>query len=385
MRSVHRGLFWSSLLMASIFAITGCSFFGASTPSPHGSAGNRTGAPGSTRMKVMAFYDQGGSPVGPDPLSLLASHPGLVTEVAPFWYEVEPSGNILSKPQGNIESLAKSQHLKLTPLVTNAGSTDAFLYTAATRSMAISHIVHLVTSRHYAGVNIDFQGLKSSDRSRLTAFMTTLSHKMPKGTLVSMSVVPLTNQNGQSSAYDYAALDRVTNAIVLMAYDLHGDGTLPGPVSPLPWVRRSIQTALHAGIAPQKLYLGIADYGYDWTAGSTKATTVPVKVMDQARYGHYIWNPVDAEGTITYATNGVRHTIWFVPAKGAAARVRLAASYHLGGVAFWRIGYEDASWWKTVATALKNPTGAKTAASRRRTATPSHPSRSPQHRGHAGH
>lgn len=374
-----RRLWGVALLLTGLLA--GCGGLGAGSPPPANpaplgmGAARRASAP---RLRVLAFYDETSNTAPPHPLALLRAHPGLVTDLAPFWYEVEPSGNILSKPQGAIAQLARRQHLRLVPLFNNAGGTDVFLHAATTRTVAVGDIAHLVRTRHYAGVNIDFQGLKPADQSDLTAFMGELRHRLPKGAFLSMSVVPLSNLNGAASAYNYAALDKVTDAMVLMAYDLHGDGTAPGPVSPLPWVKRAVRAALAAGIQPAKLYLGIADYGYDWTVGSTTAVTVPLKVMHQRHYGPYQWQPGPAEARLTYTRAGSRHVIWFVPDRGAVARIRVAQAFHLGGVAFWRIGYEDSRWWSAVAQAVTGPPAA--AAVRRQ---PPRPHRSPQHKGRA--
>jgi len=102
--------------------------------------------------------------------------------------------------------------------------------------------------------------------------------------------------------------------------------------------------------------------------------------MHQHHYGPYRWVASDAEATATYVSGGVRHVIWFVPDRGAVARIRVAQADHLAGIAVWRLGYEDAPWWTAVASALNRPTGVAAgvrAHPRRR------PRRTPQHRGHA--
>ncbi|MDA8193346.1 MAG: glycosyl hydrolase family 18 protein [Thermaerobacter sp.] len=326
----------------------------AVNPVPSVSKGSPVKPPVHRKLRVIAFYDQTMSSVAPDPFTLVKAHPGLVDYLSPFWYEVTPTGAVTTKPEGNAAALARQDHLAVMPLFNNSGGNDAVLHQAATRTAAVKNIVSLVTKNQYAGVNIDFQLLKSSDRQDLTLFMQQLYQAMPNGKVISMSVVPLTSQNGQRSAYDYAALDKVLSAVVLMAYDLHGDGTAPGPVSPYAWVSQSISQAIKDGISPSKLYLGIANYGYLWTAGSTKATTIPLKVMYQHKYGSFTWNPTYKEAYDRYTSGGVSHIIWFVSDRAAADRIRLAEQNHLAGVAFWRIGYEDARWWNTVASAIGN-------------------------------
>ncbi|WP_028962942.1 glycosyl hydrolase family 18 protein [Sulfobacillus thermosulfidooxidans] len=336
---------------------------------------NTTNSKSSTgKLKVIAFYDQTMTHVHPDPFTFVKAHPGLVTYLSPFWYEVTATGTVIAKPEGNAATLAKQAHLPLMPLFNNYMGTDGMLTSQSLRTKAIDQIVHLVTSKNYAGVQIDFQKLKPTDRTLLVDFMNELHTKMPKNKVISMSVIPLTAGTGQSGAYDLGALDKDVNSMVLMAYDLHGNGTPPGPVSPFNWVKQSINLALKAGVQPSKLYLGIANYGYLWKAGSTKATTIPLKVMYQHKYGAYTWNPTYKEAYDHYTSKGVSYTIWFVNDRAAVDRIKLAEHDHLGGVAFWRIGYEDAKWWNRVAKALKQPAPTKsgTTATSKKQASPQH-------------
>ncbi len=355
---------WLLAAGTAAFFIGGCGAKPAPQPNASPSTPPTATSPGpvanpNNRLKVIAFYDQSMGTVTPDPFALAKAHPGLISYLAPFWYEVSSTGSIISKPEGNAATLASQDHLRLIPLFNNAGGGGAFLTSASTRMTAVNNIVTLVKSKGYAGASIDFQLLKSTDRADLTLFMQSLQRAMPKGDTISMSVVPLTSGNGQSSAYDFRALDKVVNSMVLMAYDLHGNGTPPGPVAPFAWVKRSIQTALNAGIQRQKLYLGIANYGYLWKGGSTKAATIPLKTMHQHKYGTYRWQSTYQEAYDKYTHNGETHIIWFENDRAAVQRIALAKQYHLGGVAFWRIGYEDARWWNAVANAIgsNSPTG----------------------------
>jgi len=373
-----KGRIWGAVALLSLLA-AGCgSGQPSAQPKPHNNVKTTKKAPmvasqnksPQRTLKVIAFYDQTMAQVPPDPFYLLKAHPGLVDYVAPFWYEAAADGSIIAKPEGNAAAAAAADHLPLMPLVNNAGGTDAFLHSASTRTTLVNNLVQLINNHHYAGLNIDFQQLQPADRQALTAFMTQLYHALPPHVALSMSVVPLTNLNGASSAYDYQALSPMVSAMVLMAYDRHGDGTPPGPVSPYPWVVQSVNRALNAGIPRQKLYLGIANYGYLWTDHSTHAQTIPLKVMYQHKYGKFVWNPTYKEAYDSYTVNGVPHVIWFVNDRGAVDRIKLAEKDHLGGVAFWRIGYEDAKWWNAVAAALNHQS---VAAAMRAKVSPQHP------------
>lgn len=383
---------WIPITIAgAALLISGCGPYGANSKSPgpvqktvnttrkvanKGAALVKRPGTAPRRLKVIAFYDQTMSSIYPDPFALIKSHPGIVTYLSPFWYEVSASGSIIAKPQGNAPALAQQDHLPLMPLFNNAAGNDAVLHSSRTQSTAIHNIVSLVEKNNYAGVTLDFQLLKPGDRADLTKFVSGLRHALPAGKFLSMSVLPYSSTNGSSLAYNYKALNSMVNGIILMAYDHHSNGTPPGPVSPYPWVVKSVKEALHSGIAPSKLYLGIANYGYLWTAGSTKATTIPLKTMHQHKYGAYTWNPTQKEAYDTYTSGGVHQIIWFVNDKAAEARIRLAQRMHLAGVAFWRIGYEDNKWWTAVDHALTGRAGHHHKGGTHGTR---HPATSPQH------
>lgn len=350
---------WIPVLALPAMVLAGCG-----TPTAQGGAGKSSNTPrvasaghpaGVTikgGMKVIGFYDQSTS--NSNSFQMLKSHPGLVSYLAPFWYEVTPSGGLLSKSQGNAAQLAGQDHIPITPLINNQNGNATFLHTAAGRAAAVKAIVGMVNQGHYPGVHIDFQLLKPSDKTDLTLFMQTLAKALPSGSYLTMSIIPPTssNMNGQAGAYDLAKLQAITKGLVVMAYDLHGDGTPPGPVSPFPWVKTAIADTEKAGVPTHKIILGIANYGYLWKAGSTSAATIPLYAMHQHRYGNYTYNTTEQEGTTKTTISGTSGTVWFVPDRGAVARIQLAEQDHLGGVAFWRLGYEDMKWWNAVSSAL---------------------------------
>lgn len=114
-------------------------------------------------------------------------------------------------------------------------------------------------------------------------------------------------------------------------------------------MRRVIQYAL-TEIPPEKLFVGIPNYGYDWplpyVRGETRAQSIgntaaveralarnaaiEYDETAQAPFYRYYDRPE------TYA-DAVEHIVWFENARSSEAMLRLVAEYGLTGAGVWNI------------------------------------------------
>ncbi len=142
---------------------------------------------------------------------------------------------------------------------------------------------------------------------------------------------------------DYHLIAQAVDFALLMTYDW---GNLSGPpmaVAPLPQVRRVVEYAL-TEFYPNQLYLGIPNYGYDWTLpyreGSRARSLSNVEAVQLAwdrraaiRYDDQAQAPwfryVDGQGT--------EHEVWFEDARSIQAKLNLAFDYSLYGVGYWNL------------------------------------------------
>jgi spore germination protein YaaH len=99
----------------------------------------------------------------------------------------------------------------------------------------------------------------------------------------------------------------------------------------------------------EKILMGIAAYGYDWSNAGTQ--TVLWNKVDSlaAWYGGARWdNQSSTPYFVYYDWQGNRHEVWFENKYSLRMKLDLANSYNIGGIAMWRLGLEDASFWQTV-------------------------------------
>jgi spore germination protein len=114
-------------------------------------------------------------------------------------------------------------------------------------------------------------------------------------------------------------------------------------VAPIGPVRQVLRYAVTA-IPPQKILMGMPNYGYNWTLpftqGSAARSIGNTAAVDLAR---------DVGASISYSDssqapyfnyydgNGRRHVVWFDDARSVNARLRLVSQFGLGGVSYWTI------------------------------------------------
>lgn len=301
---------------------------------------------------VMGFYENGG---GGDAGSWpsLRAHVKQIQIVSPYWYRIDANGALTTdNADQHVAAFAHQRNARIWPLVGNAGKNP--MSSSASRLAMTKTIVNLVQKHGFDGAFVDFELLSMYSRDDLSTFLHDLSgrlHKLGKG--VGIAVFPKVGiTTDMSYPYDYPALGGETDAVVVMAYDHHYDGGPPGAVAPLPWVEQNLAFALRH-IPKQRIYLGVAGYGYDWSANGSAATVSTLQAQALLKkYGiQPIWDKSAQEYHFTYVDNG-KHEVWYEDPRSFAAKLSLARRKHVGGIALWRLGYEAPDFWTKLAHRL---------------------------------
>jgi spore germination protein len=300
-----------------------------------------------SKFQIVAFYENPSSGA-PGSSSSFVKNVRAITTVSPRWFSMTGSGAVTDIGfDPTTASFAKSHHVLLVPLVTNAGS--SMLTSASVRSTAAANLAAIVRRDHLNGVNIDFELLPPSERAGLTDFVAILRHDLGPKPVLAVSVFPLVGMPASvNGAYDYAGLAKNANYLVIMAYDHHYNGGPPGPVAPYSWVVSNVDAALRQVPAP-KLVLAIGMYGYDWVG--TNGATVSDAQAEALAAAHGVkptYVAGESQNTFQYTSGGTTHVVWYMGDRSAKARMDLARSRHLAGLALWRLGDEDSRFWSTL-------------------------------------
>lgn len=115
-------------------------------------------------------------------------------------------------------------------------------------------------------------------------------------------------------------------------------------VAPINKVRQVLDYAV-TEIPPEKIFMGIPNYGYDWTLpyirGESRAQSISNvnAVLLAAQYGAEIKFDETAQSPyFTYFDQlGTEHIVWFEDARSIQAKLDLIKEYGFYGAGYWNI------------------------------------------------
>jgi chitinase len=256
---------------------------------------------------------------------------------------------------------------------------------SANLSSFINNLTNFVATRGYDGVDIDWEPLPSTDAQQFTNLINGLRSAMnglsqPKLLTVAAGAYPPYGDSATADYLMFAALQNQFDQINIMTYDLSGpwsgwvtwfnspiyDGgyRFPNSGGLVPSVDGAVTNFLKNGVAPAKLGIGIAFYGYLWTGGSgtssncitgprqswTNApTATAIRYSDimagyyQSNFYHWDTNAQSAYIGITnlIPTNNI--FISYDDQRTCQAKVSYARNHGLGGVMIWELTQDHQS------------------------------------------
>lgn len=249
-----------------------------------------------------------------------------------------------------------SPTLTLTPLDA-AGRFNNSLITAVVRSSTardtlFDELQATMSQKGYTGIDIDFEYIRAEDRDYFTEFVRTATERFhPLGYTVSVALAPKTSADQPGLLYegkDYPALGAIADHVLLMTYEW---GYRYGPnmaVAPLDKVRQVVEYAV-TEIPPQKIHLGIPNYGYDWalpfvrgetaavTIGNVEAIQIAIQNGAAIQFDETAYSPY-----FNYTRDGILHEVWFEDIRSIQGKCNLIKEYNLLGAEYWQI----MRWWR---------------------------------------
>ena len=316
-------------------------------------------------MVVAAYY----APWQDSSLNSLRRHATALNMLMPVWMHLGPDGQSLNindfrsdlnpHTPDVLEICARNQ-VKVICVLNNAKGSDfdpkrvhLLLSDKGSQEHLMELLLDFLNKNQMQGLQLDFENLESADMVRLPAFLSLLSqrlHKEGRALQTALEVSQLARRD-----IDWKTWIAAVDAIVLMDYDEHASEDVPGPVASLNWTQQVLNQALKI-IPPEKLILGIGNYGYDWPLTKDPKTGQPPPgeslsylecIGRAAGHPELVQFPEDQQnGTFSYVDGeGKPHEVWFLDAVSAANQWKTAQPLGLQGVALWVLGSADPSLW----------------------------------------
>ena len=276
--------------------------------------------------------------------------------VAAFSYGFTEDGNLINLEDANLIIPATEAGVRpmmvLTPLDADGNFNDniairVFENPDAQQNL-IDNIEANIKNKNMGGVDFDFEYLAADYADDYVELVgRTRGRLRPQGYLTTVALAPKVSTDQPGLLYqghDYAGMGQAADYCLLMTYEWGYTYGPPLPVSPINSVRRVLDYGV-TQIPPEKILMGMSNYGYDWrlpfVQGEAKAEKLTnYQALARAEYyGVDVQYDEEAQAPFfTYTSpDGSEHIVWFEDERSWRARLALVEEYGLAGISIWNI------------------------------------------------
>lgn len=276
--------------------------------------------------------------------------------VAAFSYGFTEDGNLINLEDANLIIPATEAGVRpmmvLTPLDADGNFNDniairVFENPDAQQNL-IDNIEANIKNKNMGGVDFDFEYLAADYADDYVELVgRTRGRLRPQGYLTTVALAPKVSTDQPGLLYqghDYAGMGQAADYCLLMTYEWGYTYGPPLPVSPINSVRRVLDYGV-TQIPPEKILMGMSNYGYDWRLpfmqGESKAEKLTnYQALARAEYyGADVQYDEEAQAPFfTYTSpDGSEHIVWFEDERSWRARLALVEEYGLAGISIWNI------------------------------------------------
>lgn len=299
-------------------------------------------------------------------MRLVENTNGSLNVISPNYFNVNSDGSLEITSLLNTDFIRNmhNQNIKVVPFLSNHWDRQFGRAALLNREKLTEEIVAAVDKYNLDGVNIDIENVTEVDREAYTDFVRILRNKLPQGKELSVAVAanPRGFTTGWHGSYDYEALAKYSDYLMLMAYDESYYGSRPGPVASRSFVENSIKYALNK-VRPEKIVLGIPFFGRYWNdnepVGGTGISLVKADLVIKQYNGRVYLDKttMSPHAAFTIGVNDTKllvngnqlstgnYTIWFENEDSIKDKLLLVHKYNLKGTGSWSLGQELSSTW----------------------------------------
>lgn len=309
---------------------------------------------------VTAWYNDGWND---ESHAVYLAHPGVFTELNPFWYDVGArddrtlaDGTISERTYAySAEQVMdiRAHGDRIVPCIVDRGrgQIDTILNDPAARQTLIDNLVNTANARDFDGFDLNFERATPAIRDLFAPFVDDLAralHTHDKRLVVTMTPEGRISQE-QQSIFDYAALGATAvDRLKIMLYDYFDHGAdVPGPIGPVDWIRHVMRYAIEdRGIPSTKLIVAIHTYGWTWkqvegTWMLQRPFDTHQAIMQRAGPTDWQWDEEAQESFKQYTHEGETYLSYVGDARSIQARLGIVEEFNLAGLALFILGRED--------------------------------------------
>ena len=286
--------------------------------------------------------------------------------ISPDYFSLNTEGHlVLNDISANFIAYAHGQGLKVTPCLTNGWDRAKGQTALVNMEQLARDLSETIINYNLDGINVDLENLTQNERDSYTAFIKLLNDSLPQNKEITVAVAPNPGNwtTGWQASYDYSALAKYADYLVVMAYDEHYGGSSAGPVASIGFVENSLKYAL-TKTTPEKIVLGLPFYGRIWSTDSSNIsgrgltlTTIRAIIDNydaQAGYSkeygsaYARFSVTASDPVISFSGTTLKpghYIIWYENSDSLKEKLALVQKYDIKGAGSWSLGEETADVW----------------------------------------
>lgn len=285
-----------------------------------------------------------------------------VNVISPTWFFLyDNNGSIDSIASPDYVQTAHAKGLEVWALVDDFTHRDygvdpaEILPYTSKRKVVIDALMSEAERCGFDGINVDFERVTQDIGEDYIQFIRELSIECRKRNLV-LSVDNYVPRNFNAH-YEWKEQGIMADYVIIMGYDEHWSGCQEaGSVASLGYVEEGIRKMVQE-VPAEKVINGLPLYTRIWTTASDGTVTSQAVGINAAsdylmrRSISYQWDESTSQNYAEFYAEGSLVQVWLEDEQSIGAKISVMKSYGLGGVAAWKLGFDEGrkNIWSVIA------------------------------------
>lgn len=295
-----------------------------------------------------AIYTESGN----DTFEEVVNGTGTMNVISPTWFFLDGNeGDIKAIPSHSYVEKAHSRNMEVWALLENISLDcnvhEVVSYTSK-REKLIRTLMDYVMEYDIDGINVDFESLSGETGEHFTQFLRELSIECRKNGIV-LSVDNYVPRES-NTFYNRKEQGVVADYVIIMGYDEHwGGGGVAGSVASIGYVRDGIEKTLE-DVPAEKVINAIPFYTRVWKTNNGEVTSEALGMEAAQNFiSNYnvpvTWDEETCQNYGEIEMSGTLYQVWLEDARSIETKLTVMKNNNLGGVAAWKLGFEDKAIW----------------------------------------
>ena len=282
-----------------------------------------------------------------------------INVISPTWFSLtDNDGNFTSFADSSYVNRAHSQGMEVWALLdnfnTSVNTAELMSYTSK-RERLINNLISELLRVGADGINLDFEQISYEAGEHYVEFIREISVACRANNLV----LSVDNYVPRESTTHYNRKEQgiVADYVIIMGYDEHwGGGGVAGSVASLPYVLDGIEQTLRE-VPSEKVINAVPFYTRVWKTNGGDVTSEALGMDAAAAFVkdngiETEWDDQCCQYYGEKTMNGILYQVWLEDNESIAAKLSVMDSHNLGGVAEWKLGFENKSVWDVIGAYL---------------------------------